>query len=173
MEATYSITKHHYFMLRRLRFHASLYLGGYIVFVTLYPDYPLLTAVVFLGGFLVYDVVPTLLLHWHYFRINQHTRITVNRAAGAITIIENAKSCTLDLHRIPRVVVSLSWPLFHDEKIGMASWQSYHFALLETNEGDQFIITCLLISNLQFFFKDLGIHIVTERRMFPFVYHGA
>jgi len=69
--------------------------------------------------------------------------------------------------QIKTIYLAMMGTIINGQKHGAITVNRYHYALIETQDGHRFFITCLLINNLMNFFKENGLDFVKEQIYWP------
>jgi hypothetical protein len=159
MNTTYEITfKSQLFILKELFYRAIVFLLGY--FILYQVDFVSLgskssTAYFFLIFYFTCELIPSSILHYQYYKYNKYTKVNLNTTENTLTIISLDSTKTFHFNQIKNVTLALVSSLYRGRKGGWSSWDLYHYAFLETENGEQFVITCLLMNDLRELFKVL------------------
>jgi len=125
-------------------------------------------SVIYLGAgllfvvFVLVDIVPFVVLHHEYYNLSKNMHVVVDEDHHALTVSNQHGTHSISFDHIQHVNIVQSYG-------GDGSWSGHKYAILRTKEGNEFIITSLLISNLLEFFNTLGVATSTQKKIFPFI----
>jgi hypothetical protein len=133
------------------------------------PDGKDLLLKIYLIGFLGLELLPTILIYIQYYIFSQGMEIGVNNSDRTINIRYDGNQRNIAFSEVKFIEVRFVPSLYSGRKRGMNVWEIYHYAVIETMNGERFVITCLLINKIENTFKDLGIEVRRKMIWFPFV----
>ena len=123
----------------------------------------LLIILLFLSIFIV-NILPVLLIHIQYFLTNRNMLFKIDSSNNKIEYSQNGIIKKLDFSEINRLISFRSY--------GYRSWylfEAYEYLKIITNEGDEILITCLLIPDARDRFEGLlKIKAEEKFRLLPF-----
>jgi hypothetical protein len=98
------------------------------------------------GTIWIFLSIPTFYLHIEYYETNKKGIITITE--DDITFLRHGRSICYPFHEIGRVILYKSASL---DKGGMPilPLELYHYAKIIMKDGEEFIITCLMIPKLE------------------------
>jgi len=168
MNATYKITlKSQLFIIRELFVFAWPCRVGYYVLDYLYPGDDTFLLEWLAGGFFVIQILPSAIIHFQYLNYNKDTIVTVNSNERTITIEEKGVIHSFRFEKIKSLRLALMADLYNGHDGGFIACLKYHYAYIELQNGDEFIITCLVYNDLRKFFKDIGLEANKDLVFFP------
>ena len=157
------------FILREFRVRTIVLFITCYVLVYLHPEDKLLLILGFGSLFLIVEFIPSVIIHFQYLRYNGGTKLSIDTEQRVITIENHDSKVSFSYNQIKTIRLALMGDLHNGYQRGAASWISYHYAFVKTEDGRHFIITCLLINDLRKFFKDSGLKVTNDRVFFPTV----
>ena len=173
MNSTHSVTlRNQLFIVKELGFSAVLFILGYFGFTFFYPSHSVLAIEVLSGYYFCLQILPCSLIHCQYLMYNRHTVLTVNPIERIMTIQQDRAVNSFSFDDIASVRLALNGFLYRGELRGLMASDRYHYAFLQTKEGEKFVITCLLENDLRHFFTDLGLEVTRDKVIFNFVLMG-
>src|ERR1043166_8515241 len=104
-------------------------------------------------GFVVVDLIPSLSIHLQYLHYNAHLELEVNKLNRTMRIANKGKEHTFGFDEIHAIHLRLMPELYRKQKGVFFPWEWYHYAVIELENGEKFIITSLLINDMREFFK--------------------
>ena len=114
------------------------------------------------------DLVPSLVLHSQYLKINKDIKLTVDTTSKSILLTGPNHVHTLQLHDIVSVRLAMTFCRFHNDHC-WGTWNTYQYAEVLMRTGERYFLTNLLIPDLRSFFRQLEIDFVRARSFFPLV----
>ena len=173
METVYKTTlQSQMFIVKSLTIAGAYHFGVCLLLVQIYPKYSFDCAVIFVIGFFVGNILPSLILHIQYLRFSKGMELRTYSSREKIDISYQGKIHSIYLRDRPKIKIMLGSALFRGGRNGITVWESYHYATLDIGEPQPIVITCLLVNNLQRFFEQLGLSVQRERRIFPLIWEG-
>ena len=110
-------------------------------------------------------ILPAIILYKNYSKRDLHASLTIEND-GEMFFFENAEiEFSFSKREIEKVIYYLTPPLYED-RMTWVGWDSYFYSKVITSKGT-FIISCLLINNLEDYIDDD----LSERRkvLFPLI----
>ena len=158
-------------MISDLLFAATLLYVGYILYVRYYaPDSESLAARICIGGYIITNLIPCLIIHTQYLKYNKDVKLIIDKSNRIMTISYRDATHSFSFDDIKYVQISMMANLYRGAKKGLVVWEGYTYAAIVTEGGERFIITRLLINDLMTFFKDLGLIVIKKKIYFPFIW---
>jgi hypothetical protein len=166
----YEVTwENHIYFLKELFGFGSYLLIGCLIFVYIHPNGKYITGEIAIASYVVTQILPCLFIHYQYLKYNEATKVRVDTTNKMMTIEENRMKHIFHFSEIKSLHLAMMADLYDGGKRGISAHVMYHYAYLKINNGDQFIITCLLIHDLRKFFKDLDIEYTKDKIFWPMV----
>lgn len=110
-------------------------------------------------------LVCTLFLHFEYYLINRKDVVIINKTEETITI--NAQTL-IPFKEISKIIIVLSPVLYRKGTIRFFPTDDYHYAVIKTKGGENFIFTCLMNNKVEEVMENIiGVDIEKHRRFFP------
>jgi len=175
MDQTFKITlRSQWFIVREnLKFIIVGTVGCELIITYYDPTLKPILPIVLVAGYTLISVIPCIIVHLQYLKYNNGMQVTIDKINRTITISTAEQEISIPFNRIRVVRIALMSSYYGDKfNQGFTPWECYQYALIQLQDGKQFIITCLLINNLKNFFKDLGIEVTKDRVFFPTVRMG-
>ena len=173
MESTYKLKlQSQMFIVRELWTSAVVLFIGYLVMVYFYPWGKSIFTEFFVGGYLTFQIIPCVIVHYQYLKYNKDTVLTVNASERTMTIKEKGVEHSFSFDQIKGIRLALMADLYNGHEGGLVAFIRYHYAYIETQGNEKFIITCLLFSDLRLLFKDIGLSFRKDRVLFPTIRMG-
>jgi hypothetical protein len=95
----------------------------------------------------VLGVLPSICIHLSYYFANRSMEFLYDYESREITIIKGSESKVFKLDDIERLVRSASYNLAAN-RAGFLPWDMYNHSVIFLKDGQRFIITSLLVPNL-------------------------
>lgn len=90
---------------------------------------------------------PAIIIHLNYYKINRGYTLSYDSNEREITIGHRGQCDTFNIDDIEHVERFMSYNLAANRS-GIASWDEYNHSVIYLNNGEKFIITSLLVPNL-------------------------
>jgi hypothetical protein len=169
MEAHFKITSRSQFFIVKelliLTFYAIIFI--FIISYFISTNYNIVVPIYI--SFLIVKEIPCLFIHYQYRKYNKEMELFVNGHSRSISIIYQGVKHSFHFDQIKNIKLALMPTLYRGSDRGINAWELYHYAVLETKDGKQFVITCLLVNNLREYFEDLGLETIKVRKLFPWI----
>jgi len=117
--------------------------------------------------YIVIEILPLTTIHFQYYKYNKSTELCIDKEKRIIIIKEKDDVCSFRFDQIKKIHLALNGWLINGRKSGFIVANRYHYALIETQDGHRFFITCLLINNLINFFDENGLYYEKELVLWP------
>jgi hypothetical protein len=124
-------------------------------------------------GLIVYYLVlmiPTLYLHFEYYRRNKNQRLLIDTSLKSLTINEQDSIPFSEIECIYYVMP----PVWHrNSNLRMVPFEDYHYAKIKLKNGQEFIFTCLMHFNVQEALGQIvGVPVVKKKPIIASTYIG-
>jgi hypothetical protein len=170
MDKTYKITlASQLFIIKELLTSMVLLTCCYFLLKWYYPGDDWEMAMYFMVGFLVFNLIPSFMIHVQYYRYNKGVSLQIDTVSRTMNVIQSGSQHSFRFNQIIKVNVELMNSLYRGARRGFATWEQYHYAAIEMEGGEKFFITCLLINDLRKFFKEVGVEAQNQRIFFPLI----
>lgn len=116
-------------------------------------------------GFLIF-FVPQLLLHLNYYFINRYTRVKYIPSEEKLLITQRGKTDSFGFDEIKVLKRYKSFPMA-ENRIEWFPWDSYNYSIVLLKDQRQFIITSLLVPNMDLPLEQSKINL--RKTFYPFV----
>lgn len=107
----------------------------------------LLTFVLMGIGLLLLFLIPPIIIHCNYFRINKNDLLIYDPSNQNITINHKGENHSFFLSDISFIERFMSHPLA-DNRTQWLPWDSYNHSIIHLESGQKFVVTSLLVPNL-------------------------
>lgn len=172
---TYKVTrKSQMFIVNELSQRAIVFFGGLVVFHILYPK---ISTDDFLFGFsmissaiiwyCLWELLPLPFVHFQYLEYNKHTELSIDKNRRIMIVKEEDNVVSFRFDQIRIIHLAMMGTIINGRKHGFITVNRYHYALIETQDGHRFFITCLLINNLMNFFDENRLYYEKEQIYWP------
>ncbi len=111
-------------------------------------------------------LIPQLILHINYYRRNKGDIFFYDPAGQRVTINRKGESASFSFSDIELIKRFKSYPLA-DNRMQWFPWDNYNYSIIRLKNGQEFIITSLLVPNM-----DLPINssrIKLKKRFYPII----
>ena len=115
----------------------------------------------------VWELLPLLTVHFQYLKYNRHMELIVDKDKRIMIVKEGENVVSFRFAQIKIIHLAMNGWIINGRKYGMVTVHRYHYALIETQDGHRFFITCLLINNLMKFFDQNGLYYEKELVLWP------
>jgi hypothetical protein len=122
-----------------------------------------------LGAFLVTQFIPCLFIHYQYLKYNRNTRLNIDADNRIMEVDCEGDKRSFRFDEIKSLRLALMADLYDGDQRGVSAHTVYHYAFLETQNGERFIITCLLVTDMRKLFKDIGINYTKDKVFWPMI----
>lgn len=92
-------------------------------------------------------VLPTIIIHINYYLANRGDSLMFSSQDSIITITHKGKPTTFTLDDIDHIEKYMSYNLAANRS-GVIPWDDYNHAIIYLKDGQEFIVTSLLVPNL-------------------------
>jgi hypothetical protein len=157
------------FIVKELAITACIFVLGFFAIRYLYPGYDIYSAKIFIICYLVIQVMPCLILHPQYYYYNAEMILNIDTGNRTLSIKNGVSEYSYHFHQIKSIKIAMVMGLYRGGRIGFSAWDLYHYAVIETQDERQYVVTCLLINDLRKFFEELGLEIQKEWIIFPLI----
>lgn len=99
-------------------------------------------------GMLIICLSPPLIIHWNYYRINKNDLFEYDPLNQRVTINYKGKDHMFVFGDIVLVERFMSHP-FAENRVQYLPWDSYNHSIIHLEDGKRFVITSLLVPNLE------------------------
>ena len=113
------------------------------------------------------ELLPLPFIHFQYLKYNKFTELSIDHKRRIIIIKEEDNVVSFRYDQIKIIRLAMPGTIINGQKHGWVTFHRYHYALIETQDGHHFFITCLLINNLTKFFEENGLFYVKEQIYWP------
>jgi len=171
----YRVTlKSQMFIVNELLQRAFVYFGGLFLLQKLFPE--IFTHDIFWGlsmlsywiiWYSFWELLPLTTVHFQYLKYNKHTELSIDKNKRIMIVKEGDDAFSFRFDQIKIIYLAMMGTIINGQKHGAITVNRYHYALIETQDGHRFFITCLLINNLMNFFKENGLDFVKEQIYWP------
>ncbi len=120
-------------------------------------------------GYSIVAILPNILVHIQYLRINKDVILSVSMAARSMEITRLKETRPFSFDEILSVRLALMPDIYNGADRGLLPLAIYHYAYIELKDNEHFVITCLMVNNLGKFFEGLGIEVRKDCIHFPMV----
>jgi hypothetical protein len=110
-------------------------------------------------------ILPPICLHIQYYQLNKVIRLEVDSTSKQFTICRDGSSKVVLFGNIKDVVMYFGGK-------SDTTWSEYQYSVIETIDGDQILITSLLLRYQREFFSNLNIRADSKEVFFPWVRRG-
>ena len=118
-------------------------------------------------GYCFWELLPLTTVHFQYLKYNKQTELSIDKNKRIIIVKEGDNAFSFRFDQIKIIYLAMMGTIINGQKHGAITVNRYHYALIETQDGHRFFITCLLINNLMNFFKENGLDFVKEQIYWP------
>ncbi len=109
-------------------------------------------------------LAPLLILFFNYQKVNN--KATLEIVDNKFIYRKNKGSISFDISDIDKVILNLSFPLYHRD-LRLFFWDEYYYAFIKLKNGEDLVVTCLLCDEIEKLIpKNV---IVRKRRFFPLI----
>jgi hypothetical protein len=114
----------------------------------------------------VFDILPAIFLHIQYYRANRHCLLQLDVRNRTATFSNKVTSISFDFKDISQLIKTRTL----NSNIGWYSFDWYLYYTLKLVNGQQIIITCLMIQDIELNLEqNLPIKATLRRRLLPVV----
>jgi hypothetical protein len=172
---TYKLTrKSQMFVVNELSQRAIVFFGALVVLQILFPE--IFTHDTFFGlsmisfwiiWYCVWELLPLPFIHFQYLKYNKYTELSIDKNKRIMIVKEEDNVYSFRFDQIKIIHLAMMSAIINGRKHGLAMFNRYHYALIETQDGHRVFITCLLINNLMNFFDENGLYYEKEQIYWP------
>lgn len=131
-----------------------------LVYLRFDPD-----AVTVFGIGLLIDAIPALYLHIEYWIKNKGEEYEIRDSE--IILRKHGKEMTYKNQDIEKIIVYLSPSLYKNSNFHLLAIESYHYAIIKLNTGEELALTCLLAPRMDKTLKQIkGVLFENRKRLF-------
>ena len=166
----YKITfKSQLFIVKELLGRATVLVIGLFLFVVIFLHGQEAGFIVKVSApfYLLFELLPCIIIHYQYFKSNKDTIVSVNTVDRTMSIDEKGTLNSFRFDQIKSLRLALMADLYNGRNGGFGAYLLYHYAYIELYNGDNFIITCLIYNDLRKFFENIKIEVVRDLVFFP------
>ena len=120
--------------------------------------------------YLIMNCIPQLILHFRYYHLNKDDELIFNPEKLELTMTEKELKSTFLLDDIKLVKQYKSHP-FAEKRILVRTFDCYNYSILYLNDGRRFVITSLMIAELNLPLEETKIELKKSLLAYPRVGH--
>ena len=170
MERIFEVTgRSQQFIVNELIKSIGYFVVVYFIATVLKPGIEYLAASYLFIGFIILELFPSIILHLQYYAWNSDTIVGIENVSKRFDVYYKDEEIIFYFHQIKKITLYLDAGKYRGYRRGAASWDLYHYAVIELEDGKKIVVTCLLINDLVKFFKDLGLETEKEKIIFPLI----
>ena len=121
----------------------------------------------FILGYCFWELLPLTTVHFQYLKYNKQTELSIDKNNRLIIIKEGDNVSSFRFDQIIKIHLALMGAIYEGQKTGWVTLNRYHYALIETQDGHRYFITCLLINDLMKFFIENELEFWKEQIFWP------
>jgi hypothetical protein len=171
----YKLTrKSQMFVVNELAQRAIVFFGGLVVLRILFPAiftddtiFGLSMLSFWIIWYCFWELLPLPFVHFQYLKYNKHTELSIDKNKRIMIVKEEDNVYSFRFDQIKIIHLAMMGTIINGRKHGFITVNRYHYALIETQDGHRFFITCLLINNLMNFFDENGLYYEKEQIYCP------
>jgi hypothetical protein len=119
--------------------------------------------------FLIYEVVPCIVLHIQYTIRSSDISLSINQTDRFVRFTDPKSTVTVGYDQIALVTINLGSDLYKGAALGWATWGQYHYVVLTLTDGSKKLVTSLLARDARHLFSSLGLPLARRRLFFPII----
>ena len=161
------------FIVNELSRRAFFYFGGAFVLQILFPNifqqhiFGLSPTSFWIIWYCFWELLPLTTVHFQYLKYNQRTELSIAKDKRIIIIKEGDSVYSFRFDQIKKIRLALMDAIYEGQKTVWVTLNRYHYALIETQDGHRFVITCLLINDLMKSFMENELDFWRENTLWP------